>query len=105
MENDGYTESVLFSYNDVKLRWIALENWTYSLTFNVTEQDLQHKFVVLTFNGLDTVAEISVNDEVIGNVNNMFIRYRFDVKDNLIAVSSQTINVISIPLIDQHQGR
>lgn len=33
LEEVNVTESVLHSFNDVKLRWIANENWTYSLTF------------------------------------------------------------------------
>lgn len=80
-------ESVLFSFNDVELRWIALENWTYKLDFNLTEEDLGHEFVILTFKGLDTVAEISLNDNFIGKTDNMFVRYRFDVKKNLAVVS------------------
>lgn len=87
LEEAGITESVLFSYNDVELRWIALENWTYSLEFNVSAENLEHRFVILTFNGLDTLSEVFVNDESIGTTDNMFVRYRFDVKNILIAVS------------------
>ena len=87
MEEANLTESVLFSYNDVKLRWISLENWTYSLEFTVTEEELQNSFVILSFNGVDTIAEIFVNQKSLGKVNNMFVRYRFDVKDILINVS------------------
>lgn len=34
LENANLTDSVLNSYNDVKLRWIAKEKWTYSIDFN-----------------------------------------------------------------------
>lgn len=34
LEDAKITESVLHSYNDVKLRWIAYETWTYLLKFN-----------------------------------------------------------------------
>lgn len=88
MESAGKTGSVLFSHNDVKLRWIARENWTYSLDFNMTVDDLQHSFVILTFSGLDTLTKIYLNDELIGSTNNMFIRYRFDVTDVAIPVST-----------------
>lgn len=33
MENGNVTDSVLNSYNDVNLRWIARDNWKYSLNF------------------------------------------------------------------------
>lgn len=87
LEEAGVTESVLFSYNDVKLRWIALENWTYSLEFNVTSDYLKHNFVILTFDGLDTLTEIYLNDKSVGVTNNMFVRYRYNVKNILVDVS------------------
>ena len=96
LENAGITESVLFSYNDVSLRWIALENWVYKLDFNVTEDDLDHDFMILTFNGLDTITEISLNDEILGTTDNMFTRYRFDVKQNLLNVRSKNFYSISL---------
>lgn len=34
LEEANITRSVLDSDNDVKLRWIAEEEWTYSLNFN-----------------------------------------------------------------------
>uniref|UniRef100_A0A1B0EZX9 Beta-mannosidase-like galactose-binding domain-containing protein n=1 Tax=Phlebotomus papatasi TaxID=29031 RepID=A0A1B0EZX9_PHLPP len=34
LQNAGLTGSVLHSYNDVNLRWIALDNWTYFLNFS-----------------------------------------------------------------------
>lgn len=91
LENAGITESVLFSYNDVDLRWIALENWIYKLDFNLSQEDLEHKSVILTFNGLDSITKVILNDKVIGKTDNMFTRYRFDVKENLIVVSLETI--------------
>lgn len=33
LERNNITESVLFSRNDVDLRWIGLINWTYALLF------------------------------------------------------------------------
>lgn len=87
LENAGATESVLFSYNDVDLRWIGKENWTYSLKFNATKDEIQHNFVILTFNGLDTLTNISLNGQSVGSTNNMFVRFQFDVKDILIEVS------------------
>lgn len=33
LQNGNITDSVLNSYNDVNLRWVAKNNWTYSLNF------------------------------------------------------------------------
>lgn len=41
------------------------------------------KYVILAFHGIDTVATIKLNKKVLGTVDNMFIRYRFNVKNIL----------------------
>jgi beta-mannosidase len=84
LESANLTESVLYSYNDVNLRWIAHQTWNYSLNFEISAENLNHEFLILTFHGLDTVAEISLNGKLLGNISNMFIRFRFDVKELLI---------------------
>ncbi|XP_030369680.1 beta-mannosidase [Scaptodrosophila lebanonensis] len=81
-----YNEEVLNSFNDVRLRWLAYDNWTYSNNFQL---DLAHyKYVRhfnLTFHGIDTVAEIRLNHQLVGRTNNMFVRYSYDVSDLLQA--------------------
>lgn len=36
LEEANITESILFSTNDVVLRWVAREEWTYTLEFDGT---------------------------------------------------------------------
>lgn len=98
LENAQLTESVLFSYNDVELRWIGLENWTYILEFNQTVDDLKHEFVILTCKGLDTLSEIFLNGESIGTTNNMFVRYRFNVKDSLVEGANELLIKFTSPV-------
>uniref|UniRef100_A0A8C7WTV1 beta-mannosidase n=1 Tax=Oryzias sinensis TaxID=183150 RepID=A0A8C7WTV1_9TELE len=68
-----------FRFNDVSYRWIALENWTYSTTFAASAQ----QEVELIFDGVDTVASITLNGNLVGKTDNMFRRY---VTDNLLQV-------------------
>lgn len=82
----------------MKLRWIGLQNWTYTLEFNTTSDELRHEFVILTFNGLDTLAEIFLNGESLGTTENMFVRYRFDVKNILIAGTNQLMIEFTSPV-------
>lgn len=51
--------------------------------------------MILTFHGIDTVATIKLNDIVLGSVENMFIRYRFDVKNIL----RQGINNLEVEIV------
>jgi len=51
--------------------------------------DLNHDFVILTFHGLDTITEIFINDQLLGSTDNMFRRFKFDVKNFLTEVGLQ----------------
>tara|TARA_B110000208_G_scaffold175619_1_gene221343 strand:- start:558 stop:3725 length:3168 start_codon:yes stop_codon:yes gene_type:complete len=56
-------------------RWIALSNWTYSRTFEVTPAMLAKRVVQLVSLGIDTVAAVSINDHEILHTDNMFQRH------------------------------
>lgn len=74
--------------NDIKLRKYGRNmNWIYSNKFELTQEEVEHEFMILTFHGLDTITKIYLNDELLGETDNMFRRYRFDVKSFLIEVS------------------
>lgn len=96
LEKANITESVLFSYNDVELRWVGLEDWNYTLEITMSDEDIStlkaREFVVITFHGLDTLATITLNNETLGSTKNMFVRYRFDVRD-LLVVGTNTLKV------------
>jgi len=89
LENAGITESILYSYNDRDLRDYARMNWIYSNSFMMAADDLNHDFVILTFHGLDTITKIFINDQLLGSTDNMFRRFKFDVKNFLTEVGLQ----------------
>ncbi len=63
--------------------WIAGHEWTYSLTFRASRKTVSARNVELVFQGLDTFAKITLNGKILGETDNMFVPYRFDVKDVL----------------------
>jgi beta-mannosidase len=65
-----------------ELRWIHRVDWQYQSTFTAASPDDGER-VDLVFDGLDTVAEITLNGTVLGNTANMHRGYRFDVSDIL----------------------
>ncbi len=67
-------------------RWIEEKEWWYKNEFGFREFDSQckrKKKVELVFEGLDTFASIYLNGEEIGEADNMFIPWRFDVTDKI----------------------
>ena len=69
------TGDLLYRFNDVEYRWVALTNWTYRLTFPLTQEQVDKTSVILDCQGLDTVASVYINNVLVGNSDNMFVRY------------------------------
>ncbi len=44
---------------------------------------LRHSAVDLVFYGVDTVATVALNGAILGVTDNMFVRYKFDVRPHL----------------------
>ncbi|KAI8046391.1 beta-mannosidase [Drosophila gunungcola] len=97
----AFGPQVLDSYNDVGLRYLAYENWTYSNVFQFDVHHYQRGHINLTFHGIDTVAEIRLNHQLLGRTDNMFVRYSYDVTsllqtDNLLEVEIQSSVVAAL---------
>ncbi len=72
--------------NEALLAWIGLVDWRYETTFEWTATDDR---VQLVFAGLDTVATVRLNGEVVARTGNMHRTYRLDVNDVLRQGSNQ----------------
>ncbi|XP_058824394.1 beta-mannosidase-like [Topomyia yanbarensis] len=83
LEQGLIIESILDFKNDITTKWIARDNWTYSLDLPCNLEELNYTNVLLTLHGVDTFASVFLNGVLIGETNNMFVRYRFDVKPKL----------------------
>src|SRR3954451_23236837 len=70
---DPYLDS-----NERLLAWIGLTDWRYETTFDWTPDG--HERTELSFDGLDTVARIELNGELLGQTFNMRRRYVFEVR-------------------------
>lgn len=72
-----------------RAQWIENKNWKYTRHFRVDEVPNKAKLV---FEGLDTYADIYINDCLIGSTDDMFIEHKFNIAENL-KVGDNTINV------------
>src|SRR5258708_3281795 len=66
--------------NEKKLQWIGKTVWEYQTTFNVTADILAHDNIDLVFEGLDTYANVFLNDEPLVSTDNMFRIWRVNAK-------------------------
>ena len=56
-------------------RWVGEEDWTYRGNFRLLRSHLDADKIELDCEGLDTVAEVSINGVHVGNASNMFSRW------------------------------
>ncbi|BFF88900.1 beta-mannosidase-like [Drosophila madeirensis] len=91
---------LLETENNVALSWIANQTWIYSNTFDSDE--IGHDNLVnLTLHGVDTVSRVRLNGELIGETDNMFVRYSFAIGHLLLPSPSQ--NTLEIELLSPLQ--
>ena len=75
----GSIEDPFFGVNERAVQWVDKEDWLYDNHFVVTETQQQSARRELTFYGLDTYADVYLNDTLILKANNMFRTWRVDV--------------------------
>jgi beta-mannosidase len=66
--------------NEKRVQWVAESDWAYRRAFTVEPDVLAHDKVYLVCDGLDTLADVYLNDQLIAHTDNMFRQYRWDVK-------------------------
>lgn len=79
--------------NEFRLQWIGLADWEYQTTFQADAGTLAHEHVDLVFEGLDTFADVYLNDQAILHADNMFRRWRIPAKAQL-KPGSNTLRIV-----------
>ncbi|MGC1375013.1 MAG: glycoside hydrolase family 2 protein [Anaerolineales bacterium] len=69
--------------NEKKVQWITDVDWEYRRTFNATPEALSEHMQFLVCDGLDTLAEVSLNGQLLGKADNMYRQWRWDVTGQL----------------------
>src|ERR1035437_437848 len=68
---------------ELRVKWVAERDWEYRRDFVVEAVLAPEERVALVFDGLDTLAEIRLNGELLGGADNMFRTWRWDVTGRL----------------------
>jgi beta-mannosidase len=78
--------------NEKDVQWVRDCDWSYQRDFQVNQELLDGKSVFLNADCLDTFAEIFINGKKAGTTENMFRRYRFEVK-KLLKAGKNTVQI------------
>lgn len=83
--DNGQIPDPFYRDNEEYLQWIGESDWTFRRTFDVPADLLKYDRVLLRCHGLDTLATIILNGEMLAETDNMFRTYEWNVKDLLQA--------------------
>jgi beta-mannosidase len=79
--------------NEFRLQWIGLTDWEYQTVFQADAASLGHDHIDLVFDGLDTLADVYLNDQAILHTDNMFRHWRVSAKP-LLKPGPNTLRVV-----------
>ena len=85
LHQNGVIADPLVRMHERGVQWVDEVDWTYRCEFSVDQADLADGRHVLCFDGLDTIATIVLNENVIGETDNMFVAHELEVTSALLA--------------------
>jgi beta-mannosidase len=84
LEKNGLIKDPLYRMNDDDVQWIENRDWEYLTTFEIDKTTLEKQVVEMEFKGLDTYADVYLNENLILQADNMFLGWKVDCKPYLV---------------------
>ena len=85
-------EDPFYRDNENKLQWIEEKSWEYKAEFTLTSEFLQNKNIKLNFSGIDTYADVYLNDSLIKTCDNFFVSHSIELS-SLLKLNNELIFV------------
>src|SRR6266536_2352290 len=90
--NNKLIDDPFYRDNESKLQWIGKTDWEYQTIFEATPELLKHEQIELVFEGLDTYANVFLNEAPLLNADNMFRTWRVNCK-RLLKPGTNTLRI------------
>ncbi|HEX8734605.1 MAG TPA: glycoside hydrolase family 2 protein [Pyrinomonadaceae bacterium] len=74
-------EDPFYRDNEKNLQWIGKTDWEYETAFQISPEMLGRRNLEIVFEGLDTYADVFLNDKPILDADNMFRTWRVNIKN------------------------
>ncbi len=78
--NNQLISDPFYRDNESTLQWISTVDWEYRTFVMLNQRTLNKKFIELSFEGLDTYADVYLNNRLILSANNMFRTWNVNIK-------------------------
>ena len=108
--NHGVIDDPFFRLNERDVQWVDKEDWEYKTTLTASPALFEKENIELYFKGLDTYADVYLNDNLILSADNMFREWRVPVKtvlkkgENELRVYFHSPVKIDIPKYDWEES-
>jgi len=86
--------------NNVNLGWVDETDWEYQLKFKIDEYAFKNRHVDLVFEGLDTYADVYINDKLVLNADNMFRKWVIN-SEKLLIPGENSIRIVFKSALNQ----
>lgn len=88
-----------YGMNEKSVAWVSEQDWSWKTTFTIEASDIpsaEGDRLQLVFEGIDTVADILLDGELLASVDNMFVAQRIDLpRDIQAGVHSLEVRITS----------
>jgi len=96
--NQGQIPDPFFAENEADIQWIMDNDWTYRLYFEPGLKIQNKKYKRLRFHGIDTYADVFLNNKKIISADNMFHPWEADVSNILLPGVNELIVFLRSPI-------
>jgi len=98
-------EDPFYRDNEKSLQWIETHEWEYTCSFDVKQELLDADMLELAFEGIDTYANVFLNDKLLLEADNMFRTWIIDCKELLQAEDNKLlVHFLPAATIDQQKS-
>ncbi len=102
----GVIPDPYYKNNEKLVEWVGKEDWIYEKTFNLSDDDLNNRKVLLVCKALDTVCDVYINGCLVGKGENAHLKYEFDIKP-YVKTGDNTLKInffAPVPLAEKLQA-
>lgn len=99
----GVLPDPLYRYNEDSAQWVEDQDWEFTAEFDLTEDQVNFIHQQIVFEGLDTYADVYINDSLVITADNMFHAWKSELNNVLVAGSNTLRIYFHSPIKIQNQ--
>jgi beta-mannosidase len=84
LEKSGLIKDPLYRMNEDDVQWVENKDWEYITNFLIDKATLEKQVIEIEFRGLDTYADVYLNENLILQADNMFLGWKVGCKPHLV---------------------